>query len=161
MATVAASKCANGSQLKRKMKGNTHHFIKTSMRVQVLHLDLSINTKRVALYCTVHKTLTHEAETQNVAFSPMAKFSHSTLSPLNYRAEMSSIFINDPSSSSSMKCTYPPTNKPSKQELKHGNCKPTRNKWTHPFVLRSSSPSLRLGRRCHHCGSLHSRVSFV
>ncbi|KAK9997605.1 hypothetical protein SO802_022291 [Lithocarpus litseifolius] len=31
---------------------------------------------------------------------------------------MSSIFINAPSSSSSMKSTYPPTNKPSKQELK-------------------------------------------
>ncbi|KAK4573851.1 hypothetical protein RGQ29_031701 [Quercus rubra] len=34
MAIVAASKRANGSQLKRKMKGNTHHFIKTSVRVQ-------------------------------------------------------------------------------------------------------------------------------
>ena len=78
--------------------------------------------------------------------------------PLNNRVEMSSIFINTPSSSSSMKCTYPPTNKPSKQELKHGNCKPTWNKRTHPFVLRSSLHSLRLGRRCRHYGSLHSQV---
>ena len=74
---------------------------------------------------------------------------------------MSSIFINAPSSSSSMKCIYPPScNKPSKQELKHGNCNPTRNKRTHPFVLRSSSHSLCLGCRCRHCGSLHSQVLF-
>ena len=81
--------------------------------------------------------------------------------PFNYRAKMSSIFINAPSSSSSMKHTYPPScNKPSIEELKHGNCNPTRNKWTHPFVLRSSSPSFRLGCRCRHRGSLHSRVLF-
>ncbi|KAL0008013.1 hypothetical protein SO802_009515 [Lithocarpus litseifolius] len=76
---------------------------------------------------------------------------------------MSSIFINASSSSSSMKCTYPPTNKPSKQELKPSNCKPTRNKRTRgPFVLRSSSPSPRLGRRCrHNSRSLHSRKEVV
>ena len=74
---------------------------------------------------------------------------------------MSSIFINAPSFSSSMKCTYPPScNKPSIQELKRSNCNPTRNKWTHSFVLCSSSPSLCLGRRCRHCRSLHSRVLF-
>ncbi|KAL0012279.1 hypothetical protein SO802_007387 [Lithocarpus litseifolius] len=75
---------------------------------------------------------------------------------------MSSIFINAPSSSSSMKCTYPPTNKPSKQELKPTNCKPIRNKRTHPFVLRLSSPSPRLGRRCCHISrSLHLRKEVV
>ena len=79
--------------------------------------------------------------------------------PLNYRVEMSSIFINAPSSLSSMNQTYPPScNKLSKQELKHGNCNPTWNKWTHPFVLRSSSHSLCVGRCC--CQTLHSRVLF-
>ena len=62
------------------MKGNTHCFIKTSVRVQVLHLDLSINTKRIVLYCTIHKTLTHEVEAQNGVFSPTAKFLRSTFS---------------------------------------------------------------------------------
>ena len=77
----------------------------------------------------------------------------------NYHAEMSSVFINAPSSSSSMNQTYPPSyNKPSKQELKHSNCNPTRNKQTHPFVLRSSSHSLCMGRRCRQ--TLHSRVLF-
>nr|POF06525.1 hypothetical protein CFP56_44629 [Quercus suber] len=71
---------------------------------------------------------------------------------------MESIFINAPSSSSSMKCTYPPShNKPSKLTLKHGNLAPPWNKRTHSFVLRSSSASLRLGRRGRHCGSLHSQ----
>ena len=40
----------------------------------------------------------------------------------------------------------------------HGNCNPTRNKRTHPFVLRSSSHSLRVGRRCHQ--TLYSWVLF-
>ena len=57
----------------------------------------------------------------------------------------------------------PPTTKPSKQGI-HGNCKPiTRNAltWSSLFFLCSSSPSLRLGHHCCHCGSLHSRVSCV
>ena len=73
---------------------------------------------------------------------------------------MSSIFFNAPTSSSLMNCTYPPTNKPSKQR-KHDNCKPiTQNKRTQspPFFLRLCSPSLHLGRRCRHYGSLHSQV---
>ena len=72
---------------------------------------------------------------------------------------MSSIFINAPYSSPSMNQTYPPScNKPLKQELKHGNSNPTRNKRTHPFVLRSSSHSLRVGCRCRQ--TLHSQVLF-
>ena len=66
-----------------------------------------------------------------------------------------------PSESSAMNCTYPPTTKPSKQST-HSNCKPiTRNMLTRSplFFLRSSSPSLRLGHHCRHCGSLHSWVS--
>ena len=79
--------------------------------------------------------------------------------PFNYHAEMYSVFINAPSSSSSMNQTYPPScNKPSKQELKHSNCNPTRNKQTHPFVLRSSSHSLCMGHRCRQ--TLHSLVLF-
>ncbi|XP_050241881.1 L10-interacting MYB domain-containing protein-like [Quercus robur] len=75
---------------------------------------------------------------------------------------MSSIFINAPSSSSSMKRTYPPSrNKPSIEELKQGNCNPTRNKRSHPRVIRTSSASLRLGRRCRHSRSLHSRKEVV
>ena len=79
--------------------------------------------------------------------------------PLNYCVEMSSIFINASSSLSSMNQTYPPScNKPSKAPLKHGNCNPTRNKWTHPFVLRSNSHSFCMGR--HWCQTLHSQVLF-
>ena len=79
--------------------------------------------------------------------------------PFNYHAEMYSVFINAPSSLSSMNQTYPPScNKPSKQELKHSNCNPTRNKQTHPFMLRSSSHSLCMGHRCRQ--TLHSLVLF-
>ena len=58
-----------------------------------------------------------------------------------------------------MNQTYPPScNKPSKAPSKYGNCNPTRNKRTHPFVLHSSSHSLCVGHRCRQ--TLHSLVLF-
>ncbi|XP_075653121.1 uncharacterized protein LOC142623568 [Castanea sativa] len=76
---------------------------------------------------------------------------------------MFSNLFNAPSESSSMNCTYPPITKPSKQST-HGRRKPiTRNSLKRPplFFLRASEPSLRLGHRCRHCGSLHSRKEVV
>ena len=144
--------------------------------MRTLKLIRKLKTHRIikllCVYCGVfgeHKHNTAVACT--VEFTQQnwpTKQSHKTLRflqrlpflPLNNRAEMSSIFINALSSSSSMNQTYPvpSCNKPSKAPLKHGNCNPTRNKRTHPFVLRSSLHSLRVGRRCHQ--TLHSRVLF-
>ena len=161
MAIVAARTCKK-SQLKRKMKCNTHRFIKTSVRVQVLHW-LEHKTQNVLHYTVLFINLWPTKQKHKIVHSLQRLFLRILpFLPLNYRVEMSSIFIHAPFSSSSMKCTYPPScNKPSKQKLKHGHCNPTQNKRTHPFVLHSSSPSLHLGRRCRHCGSLHSRVSCV
>ena len=75
---------------------------------------------------------------------------------------MLSIPFNALSESSSMSFTYPPTTKLSKQSTPVDERKPnTQNqkKRSPLFYKCSSSPSLRLGHRCHHCGSLHSRVS--
>ena len=69
--------------------------------------------------------------------------------------EMESMHVNAPSSSE-MNCNYPPHSKKPSKQRKHDN------KRTHPlFFLRSSPPSLRLGHRCRHCGSLHLSVSCV
>ena len=71
--------------------------------------------------------------------------------------------FNEKSESSLMSCTYPPTIKPSKQST-HSTSKPiTQNslKRSPLFFISNSSPSLCLGHRCHHYGSLHSRVSCV
>ena len=75
---------------------------------------------------------------------------------------MLSIPFNALSESSSMSFTYPPTTKLSKQSTPVDERKPStqnQKKRSPLFNKRSSSPSLRLGHRCHHCGSLHSRVS--
>ena len=78
--------------------------------------------------------------------------------------EMSSMCFNAPSSSTSMNCTYPPTNRSSKQR-KHNGDPFKRNKWigTPLFFLHSSLPSLRLGHCCRHCGreTLHLSVSCI
>ena len=130
------------------------------MHVRVLFMDTTLKGNALLLctmYCSLiwpmkqskHKTV---RSGQWLIFAFSSFFFLSTLV-----VEMSSIFFNAPSSSSSMNCTYPPTNKPSKQR-KHGNCKPiTLNKRTRSslFFLRSSSPSPCLGHRCHHYGSLH------
>ena len=87
--------------------------------MQVLHFLGEHKHKMRCLYCTIHKTLTHEVVAQNGAFPPTATifaFYHFFLSITVQRCLQ---FSSMPHSlSSSMKCTYPPScNKPSKQEL--------------------------------------------
>nr|POE64424.1 l10-interacting myb domain-containing protein [Quercus suber] len=82
--------------------------------------------------------------------------------PLTNCAKMESMFMNAPSSSSSMRGTYPPSrNKSSTVTLKHGKNALTENKSHHSFVLRSSSAALRSGRRGRHRKSLHKRKEVV
>ena len=115
------------------------------------------NLKTLDISLITH--LTHEAEEWNTKWcaTPTTNLADGLLLSLNWCGR--DVF-NAPSSSSSMNCTYPPTNKPPKQR------KPIkRNKRTQSplFFLHLSSPSLRLGRCCHHCGweTLHLSVSYV
>lgn len=81
---------------------------------------------------------------------------------LNYRGKMPSIPFNALSESSLMSCTYPPTTKLSKHLTPVDESKPItwkEQKRSLLFNKCSSSPSLHLGHRCRHCGSLHLWVS--
>ena len=138
---------------------------------------VSLNSKACA--CTVKNGALNGCFTVHVLFIAQAQLYHlikmvcssqrlfsessALFFPLNYRGKMPSKLFNAPSKTTSMNCTYPPTTKPSKQST-HDTSKPiTRNslKRSPLFFISSSSPSLRLGHRCRHFGSLHSRVSCV
>nr|POE69414.1 hypothetical protein CFP56_08667 [Quercus suber] len=75
---------------------------------------------------------------------------------------MSSMRFNAPSSSSSMNCTYPPTNKSSKQRKHNGNTfKWNKRIGTPLFFLHSSPPSLQWGCCCRHYGQETLHLSLI
>ena len=118
------------------------------------------------LTCVVHRTRSLENQiikmvrsSIQIAISILFTF---LLFLLTTSGRMLSIPFNALSESSSMSFTYPPTTKLSKQSTPVDESKPnTQNqkKRSPMFNKCSSSPSLCLGHRRRHCGSLHSQVS--
>ena len=150
------------------MKFEMHCFIKNSKCVCVycswtqaskIHCTSIADLIKTVIHCTSTAIWSKRCALFNAIFA----FSSTFFFSLNYRGKMPSKLFNAPSKTTSMNCTYPPTTKPSKQST-HDTSKPiTRNslKRSPLFFISSSSPSLRLGHRCRHFRSLHSRVSCV
>ena len=120
----------------------------------------------MALECAVHRTRSLENQIIKTVRSSIQTAISILFNFLLFlsttNGKMLSIPFNALSESSSMSFTYPPTTKLSKQSTPVDESKPimqNQKKRSPLFNKSSSSPSLRLGHPCHHCGSLHSRVS--
>ena len=111
------------------------------------------------MYCSLHKYDYHLIK-MVCSVQRLFSFSSTFFFSLNYRGRMSSMLRLNPLQW--IAPTHQPQNRQNSAHTVQANplCG-TLWKRSPLFFLRSSSPSLRLGHRCRHCGSMHSRVSRV
>ena len=111
------------------------------------------------MYCSLHKYGYHLIKTVR-SVQRLFSFSSAFFFSLNYRDRMSSMLRLNPLQW--IAPTHQPQNRQNSAHTVQANplCG-TLWKRSPLFFFRSSSPSLRLGHRCRHCGSMHSWVSCV